>query len=90
MMRRGLHRRGRSRRCGSTWPPAGQVDLVVLGGSDQDGVVREEDGLGGLVRRELVPQDEVPSLVAPLQDGHQVIVGSTEVHFTLQTNNEKH
>ena len=51
-------------------------------------MVREVDGLGGLVSGELVPQHEVTSLVTPLQDGHQVVVGSTEIHFALHIDNE--
>ena len=52
--------------------------------SDKDGVVSEEDGLGWLVSRELVSQNEVSPLVTPLQDGHQVVVGSAEEHLALQ------
>ena len=65
-----------------------QVDLGVLGCSDQDGVVGDEDGLRGLVGGEFVPQHEVSPLLAPLQDGDQMVVSGTEVHLTLQTSNE--
>ena len=63
-----------------------EVDLVELGGADEDGVVGEVDGLGGLVRGELVAEDEVTSLAAPLKDGHQVVIGRTQVHAALDIN----
>ena len=46
-------------------------------------MVGEVDGLGVLVCGELVPQNKVATLVAPLQDGHSVVIGCTEVHFAL-------
>ena len=61
-----------------------QINFIELGGSHEDRVVGEVDGLGGLVRGELVPQDEVSPLVAPLHDGHQMLVGSTQVYFALE------
>ena len=60
-----------------------EVDLVKLGGPDEDGVVGEVDGLGGLVRGELVPHHEAAALVTPLQDRHQVLVSSAQVDLAL-------
>ena len=60
-----------------------EVDLVELGGADEDGVVGEVDGLGGLVRGELVPHHEAAALVTPLQDRHQVLVSSAQVDLAL-------
>ena len=46
-------------------------------------MVGEVDGLGGLVRGELVPHHEAAALVTPLQDRHQVLVSSAQVYLTL-------
>ena len=54
-----------------------EVNLVELGGSHQDRVVSEVDGLGGLVCGELVPQHKVSSLVTPFHDSDQMLIGRT-------------
>ena len=47
-------------------------------------MVSEVDGLGWLISGELVPQHEVTSLVTPLQDSHQVLIGGAQIHLALE------
>ena len=61
-----------------------QVDLVELAGSHEHRVVSEVDRLGWLVSGELVPEHEVTSLVAPLQDGHQVLISGAQINLALR------